>query len=77
MLNKHDNLVVVGATQAPQSALARFREETGAAFPILYGVSDGTLEAYGIRGTPSLVLLAADGSIAGRSEKDVAAALGG
>ena len=75
MLKKSDKLTVIGATTAPQAQLPRFRQVSGATFPILYGLSESTLDAYGIRYSPALVVLGPDGSVIGRTEGDIAKAL--
>ena len=67
-LEEEDNLIVVGATLSPLSELAEFREATGASYPILHGLSKDTWDAYEITGVPSIVVLHADGTVAGRDE---------
>ena len=78
MLKDNKNLEVVGITEASDTdAIKDFRESTGAEYPLLLGVSADTKNDYEFKGAPSFVVLAADGTVAGRDEAALEKSLGG
>jgi hypothetical protein len=78
MRSKHDNIEVVGATASDDlDAIQAFRTKSGADYPILYGMSAETAQAYGVKDYPYFVVLESDGSIAGSGEAVLEHALEG
>ncbi len=78
MRSEHKNIELVGATASTDAAAIKaFREETGADFPILLGVSEETRTAYGAKGYPYFAVLDAHGAVIGSDEAAVKKAVGG
>lgn len=62
---------MVGATEAAAADLAKFRDRSGATYPILHGLSADSKTAYGVTSYPSVRLLAKDGTIAATDEAGI------
>jgi hypothetical protein len=77
LLRDHPDLVVVGATSFSEAgAVADFRSRTGAAYPMLSGVTEDTRRAYEVSGYPSVRVIGKNGGIVGRSLEELKALLG-
>jgi hypothetical protein len=76
MQRTNTRLETVGLTESTdRAAIDAFRSDTGATYPILYGLSTETKAGYGVEKAPSLRVVDGQGRVVGDDEDDLKTAL--
>jgi hypothetical protein len=77
MRSRHPDLEVIGLTESTDlKAIEAFRSDTGAAYPMVYGLTTTSKEAYGVAKAPSLRVVDRKGRRAGDDLESLERALG-